>query len=202
MITRQGIRVKLHPYSGIVNREYFHKIKWSLWHDKVYVYNTVSFEPWSLLKFSSLTVVLNLVSSNWFDIFLLEDLSTKIGSCFHVVLLFWPDGSLQVLITNSCSDSCLIQLTWLITLWGHYQCYRVDRYSCHPLISLCARMEKTTESWTGHPLKWQSPELATPKLTKVLDSANFWGWQILDSVISEVGQFRTLLFSPFWHIGK
>jgi hypothetical protein len=38
-----------------------------------------------------------------------------------------------------------------------------------------------TESRTFHPKKWQSPELATPKFTKVLDSVNFWGWQGLDS---------------------
>ena len=33
-----------------------------------------------------------------------------------------------------------------------------------------------------------------PKLIKVLDSANFWRWQVLDSAISEAGQFRTLFF--------
>ena len=37
---------------------------------------------------------------------------------------------------------------------------------------------------------------------QVLDSAIFWGWQVLDLVISEGGQFRTLFYSGFWHIGK
>ena len=56
----------------------------------------------------------------------------------------------------------------------------------------------TLKNWQSPQLatliKWQSPELANPKLTKVLDSANFWGWQVLDSVISEGGRFRTRLF--------
>ena len=69
------------------------------------------------------------------------------------------------------------------------------------------------ESWTGHPQTWWSRELATPKNNKspelyfvrgyeVLDSAIFWGWQVLESTIFWAGQFRTLLFSGFWHIGK
>ena len=73
---------------------------------------------------------------------------------------------------------------------------------CSRLVSLCQNGEQTTESWTGHPLKLQSPELATPKKwqspklathkLKVLDFAIFWG-----------GQFRTLLFFPqIWHRGK
>jgi hypothetical protein len=41
--------------------------------------------------------------------------------------------------------------------------YRVADPSCHPQISLCARIQKKTESWTGHPLKWLCPGLATPK---------------------------------------
>ena len=56
---------------------------------------------------------------------------------------------------------------------GQFQTYRVDSYSCHPLISLYARMKKNNIG--------QSPELATPKFTKVLDSVNFVGWQGLDS---------------------
>ena len=85
--------------------------------------------------------------------------------------------------------------------------YRVADPSCHPQISLCARIQNKTESWTDHPLKWLSPELATPKkwqspglatpkLTRFVDSAIFWGWQVLDFVISEGGQFWTLFF--FW----
>ena len=77
---------------------------------------------------------------------------------------------------------------------------RVFDPSCHPQISLCARIQKKTESQTGHPQKWQSPGLATPKLTRVGDSAIFWGWQVLDSAIFWGGQFRTLFFSGFWHI--
>ena len=70
--------------------------------------------------------------------------------------------------------------------------YRVDRDSCHPHISLCARMRKKQQSPEPATLiKWQSPQLATPKLVKVLYSVNFWEWQVLDSVISEGGQFRT-----------
>ena len=38
----------------------------------------------------------------------------------------------------------------------------------------------------------EKKQLATPKLTKVLDSANFWGWVVQDSVVN----------SPFWQIGK
>ena len=37
--------------------------------------------------------------------------------------------------------------------------------------------------------KWQSPELATLKLTRVVE------WQVLDIVISEGGQLRDLFFS-------
>ena len=58
-----------------------------------------------------------------------------------------------------------------------------------------------TKSRTCHTQK-MSTELATPKLTRVGDSAIFWGWQVLDLVISEVGLFRTLFYSGFWHIGK
>ena len=36
----------------------------------------------------------------------------------------------------------------------------------------------------------------------MLGTAIFWGLQVLDIVISEGGQFRTLFFSGFWHIGK
>ena len=39
-----------------------------------------------------------------------------------------------------------------------------------------------------------SPELGTLPF--------FGGWLVLDLVISEGGQFRTLFFSGFWHIGK
>ena len=112
-----------------------------------------------------------------------------------------------------CSVSravCTVQYLEQYTLYlGHCVIYRVDRYSCHPLISpiiMCQSGEKQqnrilnwpthqmTETKTCHPKKLQSPGLATPEFTKVLDSANFWGWQVLDSVISEGGQFRTLLF--------
>ena len=79
-----------------------------------------------------------------------------------------------------------------------------------PIIPMCKNPEKVlnwppsemTKSRTCHPKKWQSPELATLKLTRVGDSAIFWGWQVMDIVISEGGQFRTLFFSGLWHIGK
>ena len=87
--------------------------------------------------------------------------------------------------------------------------YRVADPSCHPQFSPFARIQKKTESWTGHPLKWLSPWLATPQ--KMAESqtllslgvassglCNFLGWQ----VISESGQIRTRFFSGFWHIGK
>ena len=32
--------------------------------------------------------------------------------------------------------------------------------------------------------------------------SHFWGWQALESAISEGGQFRTQLTSGCWHIGK
>ena len=35
-----------------------------------------------------------------------------------------------------------------------------------------------------------------------MDSAIFCGWQVLDLVVSEGGQFRNLFFSGSWHIGK
>ena len=78
-----------------------------------------------------------------------------------------------------------------------------------PIIPMCQNPEKVlnwpppemTKSRTCHPKKLQSPELATLKLTRVGDSAIFWGWQVMDIVISEGGQFRTLFFSGFWHIG-
>ena len=54
--------------------------------------------------------------------------------------------------------------------------------------------QKMIESRTCHPQKWQSPELATPKHTKVLDSVIFGGWQVLGSGIFGGGQSRTLLF--------
>ena len=88
--------------------------------------------------------------------------------------------------------------------------YRVVDHSCHPQISLCARFQKKTESWTGHPLKWlspglstrkiwQSPELATPKLTIVGDI--FWGGK--SSTLSfQRAASSELSFSGFWHIGK
>ena len=44
-----------------------------------------------------------------------------------------------------------------------------------PNLPMCHNSEKKTESWTGHPLKWLSPELATPELTRVEGSAIFWG---------------------------
>ena len=47
-----------------------------------------------------------------------------------------------------------------------------------------------------HPQNLPPTELASPKLTRVGDSAIFWGWQVLDLVISEGGKFRTLFF--FW----
>ena len=78
--------------------------------------------------------------------------------------------------------------------------YRVFDPSCHPQISLCARIQKKTESWTGQPLKWpspglatpkkwQSPELATSKLTRIgtlqffggPELSHFRGWPVQDS---------------------
>ena len=84
--------------------------------------------------------------------------------------------------------------------------YRVTHPSCHPKISLCAGIQKTSKmlNWqpsemtkptTCHPpKKLQSPELAPAKLARVGDSAIFWWWQVLEYVISEGSQFRTLLF--------
>ena len=84
--------------------------------------------------------------------------------------------------------------------------------SCHPNFPYVLESRKNrvlnwppsemTKSRTCHLKKWQSPELATLKLTRVGDSAIFWGWQVMDIVISEGGQFRALFFSGFWHIGK
>ena len=55
--------------------------------------------------------------------------------------------------------------------------------------------EITVSPGLATPKNRPSPELATPKLTNIVD---FLGWQILDLVISRGGQFRT----EFWHIGK
>ena len=38
-------------------------------------------------------------------------------------------------------------------VFGVLVTYRLSRYSYHPLISLCVRMKKKTESGTCHPLK-------------------------------------------------
>ena len=61
--------------------------------------------------------------------------------------------------------------------------YRVIHPFCTP--QMCQNPEKNrvlnrpppelTKSKTCHPQKWQSPELATPKLTSVWDFAIFWG---------------------------
>ena len=53
-------------------------------------------------------------------------------------------------------------------IFGILPSYRVSRYSCHPLISLCARMEK----------KQQSPELATPKNGRVQNFGEFRGGKL------------------------
>ena len=50
------------------------------------------------------------------------------------------------------------------------------------------------KSGTCHSQKWLSLELGTPKLTKVLDSAIFWEWQVLDLFISGGGKF--IFFCP------
>ena len=73
-----------------------------------------------------------------------------------------------------------------------------------PNFPMCQNPAKITESWTGHHQKWQSPELATPKMTEsrtlvclgVVSSGlchflgmasswlyHFWGWPVQDSVI-------------------
>ena len=89
--------------------------------------------------------------------------------------------------------------------------YRVSRYSCHPLISLCARMEKNnrvpnwppcemSESRTCYPQKWQSPQLAIPKLTRILDYAIFGGGKFGSLVILQGGQLTNPLF--FFHSGN
>ena len=70
-----------------------------------------------------------------------------------------------------------------------------------PNFPMCQNPEKKSPKLAS-PKKWQSPGLATPKLTRVGDSDIFWGWQVLDSAIFWGGQFRTLFFSGFWHIGK
>ena len=97
-----------------------------------------------------------------------------------------------------------------VNTWSHI--YKVTHPSRHPQISQCARIwkKKKQSPQLAPPLKWlspgiatpktwQSPELATPKL-RVLDSVIVWGWQVLNLVFSEGGQFRT--FSLFWHIAK
>ena len=104
---------------------------------------------------------------------------------------------------QNCPQTMLCFFTVLQGVWSFLP----------PLIfPMCQNPEKI-ESWTGHPLKrliptlatpkkWQSPELATLKLTRVGDSAIFGGGKSWTYVISERGQFRTLFFSGFWHIGK
>ena len=83
-----------------------------------------------------------------------------------------------------------------------------------PIFPMCQNLEKNrvliwppsemTKSRTCHPKIGQSPELTTPKLTRVGDSAIVLGRQVMDLVISEAGQFRTLFFSSsgFWDIGN
>ena len=89
--------------------------------------------------------------------------------------------------------------------------YRVADPSCHPQISLCARIQKKTESRTGHPLKWQSPGLATPqkwqspriwwvKGLQVLDSAISWGWH--NRCIADQGRILKIIGLPFFLIFK
>ena len=65
-------------------------------------------------------------------------------------------------LTISCPGSCLTAAQWSLpeshsefrgqlNSWNSYTCpgiYRVFHPSCHPLISLCARIQKITESWT------------------------------------------------------
>ena len=146
-------------------------------------------------------------------------------SCFRTNLSYFePDLSYFHRVYPTLSPICPT-LLWSFVLPYFRWKRQPDPCPCHstrkylqgwplflppPYFPMCQNGEKI-ESWTGHPLKWQSPELATlkklqspvlstPKFTKVLDSANFWGWQVLDSVISEGGQFGTRLFLSLEHL--
>ena len=81
----------------------------------------------------------------------------------------------MVLVLNQVSQKYGVQQTFL---------YRMFHPSCHPLISLCARIHpKKTESGTGNLLKWQSPELATPNKWQSPEMVTPQHITVLDSVI-------------------
>lgn len=87
--------------------------------------------------------------------------------------------------------------------------YRVGRYYCHPLISLCASMENgTQELWADHPLK----QLALPqKMTRdhylpPLNSPKSWtltflGVASFGLLFQGMASYK-LFFSPFRHLGN
>ena len=73
----------------------------------------------------------------------------------------------------------------------------------------CARIQKKTESLTGHPWKWlslgltttkkwQSPELATPKLARVGDSVSWACRHILG--VAYLGHILGISWPYLWHI--
>ena len=91
--------------------------------------------------------------------------------------------------------------------------YRVDRYSCHPLISLCARMEKNNRVMNWPPSEMTRVQnLPPPKIGRVQNFGEFrgggksWTLAFLEGgkfwILSfeRGGQFRTLLvFSILAH---
>ena len=79
-----------------------------------------------------------------------------------------PDSYPLFEILYCCLKSFPIDF-FLLCVFNKWATYRVSRYSCHPLISVCARMEnKKAELGTGLPLKLQSAELATPKMAEFI----------------------------------
>ena len=79
-------------------------------------------------------------------------------------------------------------------------------------LSTCARIEKiqnselvTSIKWQSLglvvPKKWQSPELWLVWRVSSSELSRFGGWQVLDSVISEGGQFSTRFFLHSGTIG-
>ena len=53
-----------------------------------------------------------------------------------------------------------------------------------------------TESWTCHPPKMAQSRTLVSLGVKSCGLCHCWGWQVLDSVILDGGQFRTLFFLP------
>ena len=121
----------------------------------------------------------------------------------------WKDTKLENIFPIAFSKIDLSDVGGYFHMWGlkigkMVRMYRVADPSCHPQISLCARIQKKTESWTGHPLKWQKswtfhPQkmAESPTLVGVASSGlcHFLG-------VARVASSGLSFFSGFWHIGK